>query len=182
MPGKDSAPIVWTAHDRRRLSKALKTTRKAKLYQRVLALRLLATGHSLTEASRLVRRSRQSVYNWVKRYARRHRLEDLEEAPRSGRPKTAPLVTEACILRELTHHPLQLGYLATTWTVGLLAWHLKQDCGYSITPRTLRRRMKAIGLRWKRPRYVYSDKDPHRGQKRGPSFGACIGGLQERSS
>ncbi len=39
------------------------------------------------------------------------------------------------------------------------------DC--SISARTLRRRMKEIGLRCKRPRYVYSEKEPHRAQKKG---------------
>lgn len=34
-----------------------------------------------------------------------------------------------------------------------------------ISPRTLRRRMREIGLRCKRPRYFYEEKDPHRAQK-----------------
>jgi hypothetical protein len=27
--------------------------------------------------------------------------------------------------------------------------------------------MRRLGLRWKRPRYVYATKDPHRAQKKG---------------
>ena len=44
--------------------------------------------------------------------------------------------------------------------------------GDSITPDTLRRRMRALGLRWNRPRYVYANKDPHRAQKKGGWFAA----------
>jgi hypothetical protein len=36
----------------------------------------------------------------------------------------------------------------------------------SLGPWTLRRRMKQIGLVCKRPRYSYSEKDPHRAQKK----------------
>jgi hypothetical protein len=50
--------------------------------------------------------------------------------------------------------------------VALLAGHLERRYGCPITARTLRRRMKAMGLRWKRPRYVFSEKAPHLPQKK----------------
>ena len=56
--------------------------------------------------------------------------------------------------------------------MALLAKHLGRTYGCPISPRTLRRRMRALGLRWKRPRYVYADKDPHRAQKKGGSSAA----------
>jgi transposase len=55
-----------------------------------------------------------------------------------------------------------LGYTSTGWTVALLAQHLSKRHGCAITARTLRRRMKALGLRWKRPRYGSLTKEPHR--------------------
>src|SRR5262249_5801461 len=64
-------------------------------------------------------------------------------------------ITKAHILRELARDPLKLGYNTTIWTVPLLASHLSQRYDAQITPRTLRCRMKEVGLRWKRPRYVY---------------------------
>jgi len=67
----------------------------------------------------------------------------------------------------LKRNPLQLGYHTTVWIVALLAQQLRLRYGFSIAPRTLRRRMKHIGLRYKRPRYVYQEKDPHRAQKKG---------------
>jgi len=66
--------------------------------------------------------------------------------------------------------PLPLGYNSTGWTVALLADQLRQKYGSPIKVRTLRRRMYELGLRWKRPRYTYATKDPHRAQKKGGSF------------
>jgi transposase len=64
--------------------------------------------------------------------------------------------------------PLRLGYRTNVWTVELLADRLYQQYGCAIRPRTLRRRMRQMGLRCKRPRYVYSEKEPHLSQKKGP--------------
>src|SRR5215510_8466995 len=110
-----------------------------------------------------------SVYYWVHRYLNHHRVADLYDASRTGRPRRAAQITKACILRELARDPLRLGYNTTIWTVPLLATHLSRRYDAQITPRTLRRRMKEVGLRWKRPRYVYVAKDPHRAQKKGRS-------------
>ena len=49
---------------------------------------------------------------------------------------------------------MALGYSSTTRTVKTLANHLSRTSGCQITERTLRRRMREAGLRWKRPRYV----------------------------
>jgi transposase len=77
------------------------------------------------------------------------------------------VITEECIRRELAKAPGSLGYSATDWTVAMLADHLRRTYRCEITERTPRRRMRALGLRWKRPRYVYAEKDPHRAQKEG---------------
>jgi transposase len=75
------------------------------------------------------------------------------------------------LLAELTKDPLALGYAATNWTVPLLARHL-QRLGLPITARTLRRRLHAAGLRWKRPRYVFAAPEPNLAQKKGLSRAA----------
>jgi transposase len=148
------------------LNRALKRTKEAKLYQRILALRLIASGWSVSGAARFIHRSRQAVHHWLKRFGRHHRIADLQAASRPGRPRQAPVLTEARILRELRRSPLALGYAALTWTVPLLTGHLRRRYRCQISPWTLRRRMKQIGLEWKRPRYVYVERDPHRAQKK----------------
>ena len=159
----------FTGHDRRRLANALRQAQEVKVYQRIQAVLLIAQGYSVDEVARIVGSQRRSVYDWMHRYLDHHRVADLYDAPRIGRPPTAPQITKARILRELARDPLKLGYNTTVWTVPLLASHLSRRYDAQITPRTLRRRMKEVGLRWKRPRHVYATKDPHRAQKKGRS-------------
>jgi transposase len=111
------------------------------------------------------------VYNLVQRYLHSHQVESLHDLPHTGRPPDAPELTATQILRELRRSPLRLGYRTTVWTVETLAVHLSQRYPTAIAPWTLRRRMKHLGLVGKRPRYFYSEKHPHRAQKKGPLCG-----------
>ena len=74
---------------------------------------------------------------------------------------------ERSIRAALRVDPRSAGFNATTWTCALLARYLSTRLGTSIGPRTLRRRMHAARLRWKRPRYVLHQRDPHAGSRKG---------------
>ncbi len=94
----------------------------------------------------------------------------LAEKPRLGRHPAVPALDRARLLAEVARDPLALGYAATNWTVPLPAAHLRGR-GYPVTARTLRRRLHAAGLRWKRPRFVLAEPAPHVAQKKGRSCG-----------
>jgi transposase len=128
---------------------------------------LVAEGHDRATAAHLTGLSQRSLYRLVSRYLEAHQAEPLCDEDRAGRPAAAPQVTGARILQALQRLPLQLGYRTNVWTVDLLAEYLNERYDCSISGRTLRRRMKQIGLRCKRPRYFYSEKEPHRAQKKG---------------
>lgn len=164
--------LGFDPYDRRRLSHALQRAAEVQTYRRVQAVLLLAQGRSVPEVAQLTGTRPWAIYAWVQRYLRTHRADSLRNASRSGRPRVAKAVTAARIAREIRRDPLRLGYNTTGWTVSLLAKHLSQKYACAISARTLRRRMRDLGLRWKRPRYVYAGKDPNRAQKRGPSFAA----------
>jgi transposase len=132
----------------------------------------VARGFAVPEVAEVTGAKPAAVYAWVRRYCHAHRPDSLVDAPRSGRPRAAATITDARIVREFRRDPLRLGYSTTGWTVALLAKHLARKYGCPIAARTLRRRMRRQGLRWKRPRYVYAEKDPHRAQKKGGSFAA----------
>lgn len=168
---KSSVVCKFNKYDQRRLEKVLKQVINARSYRRIKAVLLVATGVFVTKVAQLIGVSRQSIHTWIRRYLKSRDPEDLQDAPRSGRPLSARSITNARIAREFERDPLRLGYNTTGWTVALLATHLSQRYGCKITARTLRRRMKQIGLRWKRPRYVYSHKAPNIAQKKGLSYG-----------
>lgn len=161
------AELGFNRHDLPRLKKALKGAADKRTFQRVQAVLLVAQGRAITEVAEIAGVSIQTVYNWMHLYLDHHQAAALEEAPRSGRPPTARQITAARILRELRRNPLRLGYRTTVWTVALLARRLSRLYQCRISPDTLRRRMQRIGLRCKRPRYFYEEREQHLPQKKG---------------
>lgn len=155
-----------TRYDRARLRRALGHAEDVRVYQRAQALLLVAEGYTLAQAAHVAGLSRPTVYFWLKRYVQQRRVEALRDVPRRGRPPAAERITPEQILLELSLPPSDWGYCTHIWTVALLASHLERRYGCPINPHTLRRRMKAMGLRWKRPRYVFSQKAPHLPQKK----------------
>ena len=160
-----------SGHDRRKLAAALGRAADARHERRLQAVLLVAQGQPVQQVSRMTHLTRQSIYNALNRYRQRRRPQDLADQPRSGRPTVATAIDSQQIRHALQQDPLEAGYQATTWTTGLLARHLQKRSGQSISPRTLRRRMQQARLRWKRPRYVYKDPDPHKPQKKGAFAG-----------
>ena len=150
----------------------MKQATSARLYRRLQAVFLAGEGHSATQVAAITGSSPRSVQYWCATWrrskARRQPQKALAEKPRLGRHRVVPTLDCAQLLRELAQDPLALGYAATNWTVPLLAGHLRGQ-GWPISPRTLRRRLHAAGLRWKRPRFVFAEPAPHVAQKKGRS-------------
>jgi transposase len=163
--------LGFTGRDRTRLSTALAKAITTRVFRRIQAVRLVAEGYGVAESAQITGVRPRTVYHLVNRYLWGHRVESLLDLPRSGRPPDAPTLTGAKILRELKCSPLQLGDRTNVWTVATLAAHLSDRYASPIAPWTLRRRMRAMKLECKRPRYFYEEKDPHRAQKKGPFSG-----------
>jgi transposase len=162
--------LGFDQYDRQRLARALRRAADLRLFRRIQSVLLVARGWAVAEVAASTSAKPDAIYHWVRLYLQTHRPDGLEDAPRSGRPSTADRITDARILREFRRDPLRLGYNTTGWTVALLAQHLGRIYDCSISAHTLRRRMHELGLCWKRPRYVYAEKDPHRAQKKGALF------------
>jgi transposase len=167
-----SGPASFSGHDRRRLSLTLKRTSDVRLFRRVQAVRRIAEGDSIRSVAGSLHVSERSIQRWVEIYQQRRYPEDLLDASRSGRPREADDLDAERFAELLAQDPRALGYRATTWTTPLLATHLKQECGFPISERTVRRRLHAGGWRWKRPRYVFCEREAAVGPKKGRSAAA----------
>ncbi len=154
-------------YDRGRLSRALHDVQDVRTYRRIQAVLLVAQDRTVQDAAEIAGVRPWAVYAWIRTYLQAHDPDRLQDAPRSGRPRAAPAITERRIEQEFRRDPVRLGYNSTGWTVALLADHLHQKYGSCLSVRTLRRRMHDLGLCWKRPRYTYANKDPNRAQKKG---------------
>ncbi|NOT55344.1 MAG: helix-turn-helix domain-containing protein [Deltaproteobacteria bacterium] len=164
---KSPAALGFNRYDEERLKRALKRAVDKRMFQRVQAVLLVAQGRAISEVALMAGVSLQTVYTGGTRSLTSRQVVTFQDAPRSGRPRTARPVTPVRILREIRRTPLQLGYRTTVWTVPLLTCHLSRLSHCTFSPYTLRRRMKAGGLRCKRPRYVHEEKAPHRARKKG---------------
>jgi transposase len=165
---KLAAGFVFTAHDRRRLAAALHRARDARHYRRLQAVWLVAQGYSARTVASLLKASRRWMTKVLARYRLRRCPADLAEAKRSGRPRVASELSTEQLLALLRTDPRSLGYAATGWTTPLLAAHLRRSGMGPLSVWTLRRRLHAADFAWKRPRYVFAQKEPHRAQKKGP--------------
>jgi transposase len=127
----------------------------------------VAEGRSVRAAAHLIRVDRSTVHRWLQIYQQSRHPEDLRDEARPGRPREADDLDADLLAEVLAQDPRLLGYRATGWTVPLLTTHLNQECGCRVSERTLRRRLEQYGWCWKRLRYVYSQRDPNIGQKKG---------------
>ena len=164
---RTAAALGFRRSDRHHLAHALKQVTMVRAYKRLQAVRLVAAGRAVKEVAQIAGVSAQTIYNWVNCYLQEHAAEALFDERRAGRPPVAPGITAARIKREFGRDPLRLGYQATVWTVPLFTEHLSRRYRCRLRPDTRRRRMRQLGLRWKRPRYVYAEKEPHLPQKKG---------------
>ena len=162
---------VFRPADRQRLLQALAQAHDARLYRRLRAVAEVAEGEPITVVARRARVARSTLHRWIRRYLAERTPVALAERQRSGRPRVALALTDDRLHQLLTSDPRQFGHNATTWTVPLRATHLRAP-GVAISPRTRRRRIRAARFRWKRPRYVYSQRAEHVGAKKG---GLCDG-------
>lgn len=144
--------------------------KSARVYRRLQAVWLVVRGYRVQEVAQMLGVSPASVYGWLDRYRRTRHVAALSDAPRSGRPSTASGITDEVLTAILQSDPVAFGYATTGWTVALLRQHLAHEYGVTVSSRTLRRRLHALGWRWKRPRYVYAEKTPHRAQKKGALY------------
>ena len=158
--------------DRHRLVRALREAHDVRLFGRLQAVLRVAEGCSVSGTARQAGVDRSSLHRWVKRYRQTRQAESLADASRSGRPRAADDLDEELLAEVLALDPREQGYWATTWTVPLLMTYLEEQYGCSVSARTLRRRLHDWRWRWKRPRYVFSEGEPHPAQKKGRSAAA----------
>jgi transposase len=159
---------AFTRADRRRLARALDATPVARVYRRLAAVLAVAEGEPLVAVARRARVDRTTVRRWVDRYLAARDPNAVADDARRGRPRLR-LLTDRRLRQVLGTDPRARGYHAATWTAPLLAAYCAEHLHCAVSPRTLRRRLHALGYRWKRPRYRYAHRATHLAQKKGLS-------------
>jgi len=157
--------LVLTAEERAVLTAAAAREKRVRQWRRYWAVLLVADGMVPTAAAITVGCSRASVYNWVAAWRARGLVGVVETAHLSPAPAhTASL--EMLLTERLASDPQTHGHHATGWTMPLLHGEVR-EAGIAVSASTVRRAVRRLGWRWKRPKYVLGRPDPQYAQKKG---------------
>jgi transposase len=150
------APIALNDRQRAELEGLVVRTPSARERCRAQALLWLAEGESAEDIADLLHVSRQTIYNWARRFQERSGLDlrsRLLDAPRPGRPRAGCGGIDPLIAGVIDSDPRDLGYHSTVWTAPLLCRYLQEHHEIEVCDRTVGRAIERLGIRWKRPRH-----------------------------
>jgi transposase len=151
------------------IAEAASKEKRVRNWRRMRAIELLAEGRKPEAVAEALGCARSSVYAWAKAW-REMGLWGLGEGVRSGRKRSLERRAELLLVELLEEgDPQRRGYRSSGWTVPLLKSELAK-AGYVVSERTVRRTLKRLGFRWKRPKYVLGRPDPDHESKKGRSY------------
>jgi transposase len=158
--------LTMTERQRIELEAAAAAENGVRRWRRYQAVLLLAEGHAPAAVAHTLRCSRASVYAWAARWQAQGVL-GLREGDHGGGRVKLDAAGEAAVEGVLAVDPQTRGHQATGWTVPLLRTELAR-VGVVVGERTIRRALRRLGYRWKRPQYVLGRPDPGYAEKKGP--------------
>ena len=142
-----------------------------RLVRRARIIHLAATGWSAPTIAAELQQSEKCVRRWIERFNAAG-LEGLDDAPRSGRPRTYPEDVYSRVIakaRALPPKPAEGDVPPTChWTLDRLQTELAKD-GMTIKRSQIRRLLQAEHIKWQKPRTWLESTDPDFAEKRGPS-------------
>ena len=159
--------LVLTGADRAELDAAAAGERRARLWRRYRAVRLLADGRQPPAVAAALGCSLSGVYNWAAMWRDGGLPGLLGRGHGGGRAPALGAAGERLLEELLGQDPQARGHRATGWTVSLLVGELA-DAGYAVGDRTVRRALHRRGWRWKRPKFVLGRPDPAYEAKKRP--------------
>lgn len=164
------APVVLSNRQWTELEDFMLHAPSAKELCRAQAVLWLAEGETMEHVAELLHVSRQTVYNWVDRFAERQGLDlhsRFADGPRTGRPPSALGIIDPLIAEVIDTDPRELGYHSTVWTAPLLREYLEQVHGVVVSRKSVSLAIARLRLRWKRPRHQLSRRPEHWRQSKG---------------
>jgi transposase len=172
------ALLSLSQRQRGELEQLVSHTPLAKERCRAQALLWIAEGADVGEVAELLQVSRQTIYNWLRRFQERAKLDlraRLLDAPRLGRPRAANGTIDERVAAVIDDDPRKFGYHATVWTAPLLSRYLHDHHGIDVSDRTVGRAIDRLGISWKRPRHELDLRPETWRQSKGGSNAAWTG-------
>jgi len=142
---------------RAQLQQIARTSPDARQVRRAQALLWLDSGNSFGAVAQRLGVHRRTLHRWRVRYEDRAAepvAERVQEQPRRGRPPRQLHLARKVIGRVWPRDPRRYGYRALVWTVPMLRCEIRRQTGQVVAARTVRRALRGLRYRYKRPRLV----------------------------
>jgi len=176
------ALIALHSRERQSLERIARSSSQAREVRRAQALIWLHRGETVEQGAQRLGMSRQAIYVLVTRSRSRKSqpvIERVQDRRHTGRPADKLKKVVKVIQRLLSPSPSPYGYRSPFWTVPMLGWQAAHEIGAAVSDDTIRRAMRLLRHRYKRPRYVLARRSPTWRQSKGGS-NAISNGENER--
>ncbi len=140
-----------------RLRETARSSPNARAVRRAQALLWLHEGHRVTTIAHWLGVSRRTIRRWIRRYRDRADVsvkERLREGRHSGRPPKQLKRAQKVIAKVWPRDPRRYGFRALNWTVPMLRCLIHRHTTEWVSVSTVRRALRSLRYRYKRPRLV----------------------------
>jgi len=151
-------PVTLSETQRSDLEAAAAAEKGVRRWKRYRAVLLRGEGLTVAAVAAALRCSQASVFAWTAKW-RAAGAAGLREGDHGGGRAKLGAGGEAAVAALLEEDPQTRGHQATGWTVPLLRTEVA-TAGYRVGERTIRRALRRLDYRWKRPRSVLGRPDP----------------------
>jgi len=125
------------------IRKEFSRSSEARYIHRLHGVFLVLSGLSSVQVGKLLREPGRTVAHWVKRF-RQHGLKGLEEAEKSGRPKSLTAQQQKGLKAALMKSPKDTGLSGDSWTGELVSQFLRRRFHIKLTMRHCRRILRKL--------------------------------------
>lgn len=149
--------IKLASRARKSLREIVRSNSNARQVKRAQALLRSHEGNPVSTVAQDLSLSRRSIQRLVKQYRDRTALpiiERIRESRRSGRPPKQLQLARQVIQRMWPRDPRRYGFRALSWTVPMLRCLIHRRTGKWLGLATVRRALRSLRYRYKRPRLV----------------------------
>ena len=144
----------------------------ARMVRRAQALLWLHAGERVSMVAQRLGMSRRGIYKIVAQYQARADqpvAQRIADRPHTGRRATKREQVAPVVARLLKTKPSRYGYRALAWSTPMLQHQVEQRLHMSVSERTVRRALRQLRYRYKRPRYVLARRSGTWRQAKGGS-------------
>jgi transposase len=153
-----------------RLRHIVRNGSRAREIKRAQALLWLHQGRRICDVATELRMHRRTIERWIRHYQDRAEVpvaERIQEGRHTGRPPTALNVARRVIAQVWERDPRRYGFRALVWTVPMLRCLIQRRTKRWLGQATVRRALRSLRHRYKRPRLVLARRSPTWRQAKG---------------